>query len=230
MQKILVFGGTGTIGAHVCQIFDTKGWQVVIASRKQSALPEHILFDPFDDNLNLSALKAAGQFNAVCWAQGMNCNDSVYNVDTDKNIELYKANCLFIVKALNILLNENILAENARLAVISSIWQNIARQDKLSYCMTKSALHGLVLSAATDLARDGYLINAVLPGALDTPMTHQNLAPEQLKKIIDATKFNRLATLEDVTNMVYFLCSPENTGITGQFISADLGFSHVRIV
>jgi len=69
-----------------------------------------------------------------------------------------------------------------------------------------------------------------LPGALDTPMTHQNLAPEQLKKIIDATKFNRLATLEDVTNMVYFLCSPENTGITGQFISADLGFSHVRIV
>ncbi|MEI8570369.1 SDR family oxidoreductase [Methylomonas sp. BW4-1] len=230
MQKILVFGGTGTIGAHVCQLFDTKGWQVVIASRKQSALPEHILFDPFDDNLNLSALKAAGQFNAVCWAQGMNCNDSVYNVDTDKNIELYKANCLFIVKALNILLNENILAENARLAVISSIWQNIARQDKLSYCMTKSALHGLVLSAATDLARDGYLINAVLPGALDTPMTHQNLAPEQLKKIIDATKFNRLATLEDVTNMVYFLCSPENTGITGQFISADLGFSHVRIV
>ncbi|MDX8128395.1 SDR family oxidoreductase [Methylomonas sp. EFPC1] len=230
MQKILVFGGTGTIGAHVCQLFDTKGWQVVIASRKQSALPEHILFDPFDDNLNLSALKAAGQFNAVCWAQGMNCNDSVYNVDTDKNIELYKANCLFIVKALNILLNENILAENARLAVISSIWQNIARQDKLSYCMTKSALHGLVLSAATDLARDGYLINAVLPGALDTPMTHQNLAPEQLKKIIDATKFNRLATLEDVANMVYFLCSPENTGITGQFISADLGFSHVRIV
>ncbi|CAD6873766.1 SDR family oxidoreductase [Methylomonas fluvii] len=230
MQKILVFGGTGTIGAHVCQLFDTKGWQVVIATRKQSALPEHILFDPFDDNLNLSALKAAGQFNAVCWAQGMNCNDSIYKFDIDKNIELYKANCLFIVKSLNILLNEGLLAEKARLAVISSIWQNIARQDKLSYCMTKSALNGLVLSAATDLARDGYLINAVLPGALDTPMTHQNLAPEQLKKIIDATKFNRLATLEDVANMVYFLCSPENTGITGQFISADLGFSHVRIV
>jgi hypothetical protein len=230
MQRILVFGGSGTIGARICQLFDTKGWQVVIASRKQGSLSDHILFDPFDDNLNLSALRAVGQFNAVCWAQGMNCNDSVYNVDVDKNIELYKANCLFIVKTLNILLNESILAENARLAVISSIWQNIARQDKLSYCMTKSALHGLVLSAATDLARDGYLINAVLPGALDTPMTHQNLEPEQLKKIIDATKFNRLATLDDVANMVYFLCSPENTGITGQFISADLGFSHVRIV
>ncbi|MDT4291135.1 SDR family oxidoreductase [Methylomonas sp. MO1] len=230
MQKILVFGGTGTIGTRICQLFDAKGWKVVIASRKQSTFPDHILFDPFDANLNLSALKAAGQFNAVCWAQGMNCNDSIYNVDIDKNIELYRANCLFIVKSLNILLNEGLLAESARLAVISSIWQNLARQDKLSYCMTKSALHGLVLSAATDLARDGYLINAVLPGALDTPMTHQNLAPEQLKTIIGATKFNRLATLEDVANMVYFLCSPENTGITGQFINADLGFSHVRVV
>ncbi|CAD6879886.1 3-oxoacyl-[acyl-carrier protein] reductase (EC 1.1.1.100) [Methylomonas albis] len=230
MQKILIFGGSGTIGAHICQLFEKKGWKVTIASRTQSSHQNHILFDPLGENLALSSLKSTGPFNAVCWAQGMNCNDNIYNVDTDNNVELYKANCLFIVKSLNILLNEKLLAKNARLSVISSIWQNIARQDKLSYCMTKAALQGLVLSAATDLAEDGYLINAVLPGALDTPMTHLNLKPEQLKKITDATKFKRLAALDDVANLVYFLCSAENTGITGQFINADLGFSHVRIV
>lgn len=231
MRRVLVFGGYGTIGAYICQLFETKGWSVCKVSREQTLGDNHIVFDPFgSDGNNVDAFKRVGSFNAVCWAQGMNCNDNIYNVDIGENLELYRVNCLYIVKSLNILLNENLLSDGARLSVISSIWQSIARQDKLSYCMTKAALHGLVLSAATDLAEYGYLINAVLPGALDTSMTHQNLIPEQLEKIKDATKFKRLASLDDVANLVYFLCSPENTGITGQFINADLGFSHVRIV
>ena len=39
-----------------------------------------------------------------------------------------------------------------------------------------------------------------------------------------------MTALGDVAALTCFLCSPENTGITGQFIAADLGFSHVRIV
>jgi NAD(P)-dependent dehydrogenase (short-subunit alcohol dehydrogenase family) len=74
------------------------------------------------------------------------------------------------------------------------------------------------------------LINAVLPGPLDTPMTRRNLSAEQMASFTGATRFGRLASLADVANLVYFLCSPANTGITGQFIAADLGYSHVRIV
>lgn len=96
--------------------------------------------------------------------------------------------------------------------------------------MTKAALQGLVLSAAADLGKDGYLINAILPGALDTPMTRKNLAPEQLERLQSATLFNRLPTLADVGSLAYFLCSEGNTSITGQFIATDLGFSHVRIL
>jgi 3-oxoacyl-[acyl-carrier protein] reductase len=116
------------------------------------------------------------------------------------------------------------------MCIISSIWQNLARQSKLSYCISKSALQGLVLSASADLAAEGHLINAVLPGALDTPMTRRNLTAEQINSLTSATAFGRLPSLTDVASLVCFLCSPENTGITGQFIAADLGFSHVRIV
>ena len=79
-------------------------------------------------------------------------------------------------------------------------------------------------------AKDGILINAILPGALDTPMTRENVAQEQLQKLSSATHFNKLATTEDVANLAYFLCSSQNTGITGQFIATDLGFSHVRLL
>ncbi|MHB1678846.1 MAG: SDR family oxidoreductase, partial [Sulfuriferula sp.] len=85
-------------------------------------------------------------------------------------------------------------------------------------------------SAAADLAAEGHLVNAILPGALDTPMTRHNLTSEQIGRLTGATQFGRLPQLEDVSKLAYYLCSEENTGITGQFIAADLGFSHVRIL
>ena len=157
-------------------------------------------------------------------------NDSVYRCDPEKHLEIYKANCHYIVETLQFLLESELLVSPARLCVISSIWQTVARQEKLSYTMSKAALQGLVLSASIDLAGDGHLINAVLPGALDTPMTRENLRPEQISKLLSSTKFNRLPSLHDVTSLVMFLCSTENTGITGQFVAADLGFSRVHLL
>jgi NAD(P)-dependent dehydrogenase (short-subunit alcohol dehydrogenase family) len=74
------------------------------------------------------------------------------------------------------------------------------------------------------------MVNAVLPGALDTPMTRNNLSEEQIQLIERSTRFNRLATLGDVISTIYFLCSEENSGLTGQFLKVDLGFSDVRII
>ena len=74
------------------------------------------------------------------------------------------------------------------------------------------------------------MINAVLPGALDTPMRRRNLSAEQMARLTGATGFGRLPALEDVASLACYLCSRENTGTTGQFIEVDLGFSHVRIV
>jgi NAD(P)-dependent dehydrogenase (short-subunit alcohol dehydrogenase family) len=128
------------------------------------------------------------------------------------------------------LLKNNLLTKPSRLCVISSIWQEIARQNKLSYCVSKSALKGLILSLANDMGVDGHLVNAILPGALDTPMTHQNLSEKQLGAVLNSTQFGRLPSLQDVANSAYFLCSDENTGMTGQFIKVDLGYSDVRII
>ena len=74
------------------------------------------------------------------------------------------------------------------------------------------------------------MINAVLPGALDTPMTRSNLNEYQLGQLQKMTPLGTLSTLDDVCNLVGFLCSKYNTGITGQFVAADGGFSHARII
>jgi 3-oxoacyl-[acyl-carrier protein] reductase len=178
----------------------------------------------------LDQLRAHGPFDAVCWAQGKNCNDSIYTFDVEQHREVYEANVVYILASLNALLKAGALKMPARLCVISSIWQEISRQNKLSYGVSKAALKGLVLSLANDLGADGHLINAVLPGALDTPMTRKNLSDAQMQAITSATQCGRLANLKDVANAVHYLCSAENTGVTGQFIKIDLGFSDVRVI
>jgi 3-oxoacyl-[acyl-carrier protein] reductase len=234
-QRILIFGASGAIGSSISNLFSKENWEVIAVSRTGhgniSSAFKSIAYDPLALPPSSNELLSTGEpYTAVCWAQGRNASDNVYNVNPNENLEVYQANCLFILVTLKTLLENHLLAPSARLCIISSIWQNLARQDKLSYCMSKAALQGLVLSASADLAKDGILINAILPGALDTPMTRSNVATEQLDKLSSATYFNKLPALEDVANLAYFLCSPQNTGITGQFIAADLGFSHVRLL
>jgi 3-oxoacyl-[acyl-carrier protein] reductase len=236
-QHLLVFGASGAIGHAVCLAALHRGWQVTGVARSIPAKAlegcDEVMYlaaSPLAKHFDPQQLRGTTLYTSICWAQGANLNDSVYSVDLEKHLEIYNANVSYILVTLKALLDHQMLAQASRMCVISSIWQNLARQSKLSYCISKAALQGLVLSASADLAADGHLINAVLPGALDTPMTRRNLTPTQIDTLTAATAFGRLPALTDVASLVCFLCSPENTGITGQFIAADLGFSHVRIV
>jgi 3-oxoacyl-[acyl-carrier protein] reductase len=233
-QHLVVFGGSGAIGGAVVEAALALGWQVTSVARTsmERTTPgvRTLAVDPLAATFLASQLVPSTPYTSVCWAQGANTNDSVYDVDIAAHRRLYDVNCTYVLITLKALLDGAFLAPASRLCVISSIWQELARQSKLSYCVSKAALQGLVLSASADLARDRHLINAVLPGALETPMTRKNLTAEQIERLTAATGHRRLVTLEEVATAVCFLCSPANTGITGQFIAADLGFSRVRLV
>ena len=225
MGQALVFGGSGQIGSACAGALRGQGCKVIATSRKGG---EGVAaYDPLAEKL---ALPGEDQFDAVVWAQGANLNDSILDFDLSRHRAIYDANVTFVLESLHALLVSDRLANSARLCVISSIWQMSARPSKLSYMVSKAALQGLVQSIATDLAERGILVNAVLPGALDTPMTRQNLTPEQIGRMAGMTKFSRLAALGDVAALVAFLCSPANTSITGQFVAVDLGFQNARLV
>jgi 3-oxoacyl-[acyl-carrier protein] reductase len=231
-QKILLFGGTGSIGSSIRAEFLSHGWEVTSVTRNNPSDSNQIKWDVLNENPKdaLLTLKAKGAFDAVCWAQGQNGSDSIYSFDETFHQNMYDANVIYILKSLHNLLSNALLNSPAKLCVISSVWQTISRQNKLSYSVTKAAIQGLVLSLTNDLAKEGHLINAVLPGVIDTPMTHENLTQAQIDNVKRSTQFNKLPKLEDVAHTVYFLCSKENTGTTGQFIKVDLGYSDVRIV
>lgn len=225
-MRALVFGASGQIGSACANALERDGFALTRTARSASDERGIVAYDP----LVTAELPGSDTFDAVVWAQGANMNDSVIDFDTERHLDLYKANSLFVAASLQSLLAQRRLPRGARLCVISSVWQNVARTNKLSYMMSKAALQGLVMSAAIDLAEQGILINAVLPGALDTPMTHANLSADQVTRLAALTPFNRLPAIADVASLAAFLCSPTNTSITGQFVAVDLGFQHARLV
>lgn len=228
--RVLIFGSTGAIGQDIVKKFHQNGWFVVLVSRQQHFVSDGvcIVWDVLKTDQVPIEVNNCAPFDAVVWAQGKNINDNIYSFNRVAFEEIHAVNVTYILASLHYLVKKNLLSRPARLCVLSSIWQNISRESKLSYGISKASLNGLVLSLSNDLSADGHLVNAVLPGVLDTPMTHQNLSNEQIKTIECSTKFKRLPQLSDVVNTVYFLCSRENTGITGQSIKVDLGYSDVR--
>jgi 3-oxoacyl-[acyl-carrier protein] reductase len=223
-MNILVFGGTGSIGSYI--VDELKKLQVnvyIITSNKEKEnLDKKIYYANVND---LSILDKINNLSGVVWAHGINTNDNIEHVGNLS--ELLNTNVTFIVKTLEYMLTKKIIRDDANLVIISSIWEKISRDNKLSYSISKAALSGLVKSASYELSGNNIRINNVCPGPIDNKMTRNTLNQEQLEYLKNYMKFGRLISLDDVWRVVKFLLF-ENTGITGQSIMVDLGLCVIK--
>lgn len=226
VSHALVFGASGAIGGAIADRL--RGARFTVHGTSREGGGETIALDPIDAPAGLAALDDLPPLDAVVWAQGANRNDAAATVERDGFETVMAANVTYVVVTLAHLLRAQRLARPARMVVISSIWEQIARPGKFSYTVSKAAIGGLVRAASVDLASDGHLINAVGPSVTDTPMTRSMLSSDQIDGVAGQTGFGRLTSLGDVAGLTAHLCSPANTGVTGQSIAVDLGFSHAR--
>ena len=223
MKKIIIFGASGSIGNFIYSKFSEDNRNTVYGTTSNKNNEKFI----FVSNENLDLLEKIENVDIVIWAQGYNFNDNIHSFDEDEYLKIMNVNVLFILKTMNYLLSHNKVNENAKMVIISSIWQEITRDNKLSYSISKSALSGLVKNVAFDLSSKNILINNVLPGVVDNQMSRNTLTSEQFLYIQNYTGFNRLIQLDDLYNTVRFLTT-ENTGITGESIKVDLGFTNIK--
>ena len=170
------------------------------------------------------------KLDGVIWAQGLNAADSFGNFEADAYENVMDANVTFILRSLKVLMDRGKIQQDSQLVVISSVWSQISRPNKLSYGISKAALGGLVRALATDLGPLGIQINAVSPGPIDTPMTTRNLKPEDLDRVISESPLKRLVTLDEVTSLICELAAGNLSGITGQEIVIDGGWSVSKLV
>jgi NAD(P)-dependent dehydrogenase (short-subunit alcohol dehydrogenase family) len=225
-MNILIFGASGSIGNHLYNKFKA-GYNVYgSSSADNSVYPikcKIVNGQLVHNMLELNLPKLDG----IIWAQGKNINDSIYNLDINNFNSIIECNVTFILETLKVLLDNNLINDRAKMVIISSIWEDFTRDNKLSYSISKGCLTNLVKNIAFDLSKKHILINNVLPGPIDNEMTISTLSKEQIQSISEYTGFNRLVSLDDVYNTVKFLLVC-NTGISGQSIKVDLGFTAIK--
>ena len=223
-MKALIFGASGSIGNYIFEGFKNEGIDVLgCTSNKEAKKTDFI----YVENNYLENLKDISQIDIIVLAHGFNYNDNINNFDYNNFCKMMEINVSYILNSLHYLLQENKINNNAKIVIISSIWEEMTRANKLSYSISKAALSGLVKNISYDLSEKNILVNNVLPGVIDNEMTQKTLNESQLDYIKNYLKFGRLVNLDDVYKTVKFLVT-ENTGISGQSIKVDLGFSNLR--
>ncbi|KAL2862385.1 SDR family NAD(P)-dependent oxidoreductase [Aspergillus lucknowensis] len=99
------------------------------------------------------------------------------------------------------------------------------RMGVVAYTAAKHAVVGLTKLDAKRYARDGIRINAICPGYVDTPLTHEGLVSQKLSMEIDKTALGRPADPEEIANAVLFLTSRMGSYMCGGSLVVDGGYT-----
>jgi NAD(P)-dependent dehydrogenase (short-subunit alcohol dehydrogenase family) len=97
------------------------------------------------------------------------------------------------------------------------------------YTASKHAVLGLTKTAALEYAKQGMRINAVCPGAIETPLLANFTGGDSatLEYMRSLHPIGRLGKPEEIADAVVWLCSNEATFVLGQGITVDGGFTAI---
>ncbi|MBZ5941156.1 3-oxoacyl-ACP reductase [Weissella cibaria] len=110
---------------------------------------------------------------------------------------------------------------------MASIAGQVAGGGGAAYTMSKHALVGWMKQLALDYAGQGIRVNAIAPGAINTPMNAADFAGDgaMAAQVAADTPVKRWADPQEVADLTLYLTSPEATYIQGQVFTIDGGWT-----
>jgi glucose 1-dehydrogenase len=108
----------------------------------------------------------------------------------------------------------------------SSVHQIIPKPDYLAYSISKGGIANLTRTLALEFAGRGIRVNAVGPGAVDTPLNAAWTGDPKKRADVEAhIPLGRAAAADEIAAVFAFLASDESSYITGQTIYACGGLT-----
>lgn len=240
-RTVVVTGGASGMGAACVRQFAEQGASVVIVDRNETLATEFaasigigapMIGDVADSAFCNSVMaEAAQRFGSVdvlvnaagviVRARGEETTDAQWNHIMAVNV----SGTFFMCRAAIATMKKR---GGGAIVNFGSIWGDLGSAGVAAYCASKGAVHNLTRALAMDHAGENIRVNAVCPGEVNTPMLQSErtgpVTEEILAAIAATVPMGRLASPDEIANVVVFLASSGASYMTGSLVSVDAGY------
>ncbi|MBA3696919.1 MAG: 3-oxoacyl-ACP reductase FabG [Methylotenera sp.] len=237
MKRALVTGGSGGIGAAICQRLAADGCHVYIHANQgiisATQLAEEIhaaggsaevlQFDVTDQAAASAALNPLVENDPI---QILVNNAGIHDDAVFPGMSSAQWHHVIDVSVhgfFNVtqpLMMPMIRSRWGRIINVSSISGITGNRGQTNYSAAKGALNAATKSLSQEVASRGITVNAIAPGIIETAMSENTFDAQAIANMVP---MKRAGTAKEVADLVSFLASDQATYITGQIISINGG-------
>ena len=230
-RKLLVTGGTGSIGDSICNYFNKNGCKEIYSTttnlNKVRSDQDYIKFKELDlnkiQNLNLDNLFDF-DIDYLVLNAGLNRDNIFLRMSSEDWSNVINVNLNSSFYLLKHFTKKMVKKRFGRIVFISSVVAHTGNTGQVNYTASKAAISGMVKSLALELSTRNITVNSVAPGFIQSNMTDK-LNDIQKKAILDRIPMKKLGVSSDIARAVGFLCSENADYITGQTLHVNGGLA-----
>jgi len=239
---VLITGAAGGIGRATVELFASHGWRVIGVDRAEfgEPFPQDGLFIQSDISVGENMETIFQQVHANTDRLHALVNNAALQVARpllETSVEEWDAVMASNLRSvfLGIKLAHPLLkaAGGGAIVNVSSVHAVATSANIAAYAASKGGLLALTRAVAIEFASDNIRANAILPGAVDTPMLRAGLGrghfaggdiQERLDNLARKTVNGRVGRPQEIAQAIYFLADDmQSSFMTGQAMIVDGG-------
>jgi NAD(P)-dependent dehydrogenase (short-subunit alcohol dehydrogenase family) len=241
-KTILITGAAGGIGSATVALFAEKGWRVIGVDRAPygGQFPRDGLFIQSDIS-NPAQMEAifrqvqafSLQLEALINNAAMQVTKPLVETSVEEWDAVMASNLRSVFLSAKLAYPLLKQADGAAIVNVSSVHAVQTSADIAAYASSKGGMLALTRAMAIEFAKDDIRVNAILPGAVDTPMLRAGMSRghvsgddihARLENLARKTVNGRIGTPDEIARAIYFLAdNAQSSFITGQGLIVDGG-------
>ena len=239
-KAALVTGGASGIGRATAELLAREGAQVAVADLSKEGRDTvqairsaggEAMFVPVDvsssdqvANMTEAVLKTYGRIDVLVNGAGILCYGTVLETDEQTWNRVISINLTGTYLCCRAVLPHMIRQGGGSIInVASTVGAHDACPNAVAYVTSKGGVTLFTKAMAIDHAKQGIRVNALVPGATDTPMIRKALSSEALEALASSQPIGRLGRPEELAMAVLFLASDDASFVTGATMYVDGG-------